>query len=779
MKNYTGWLIDLYAHPKKGVVLWLAGEDGTRHFFSQDFETAFYISGPFPRLREVWKFLRSKPVQLVRTERDDLYDGPQQVLEVRVASMALQAGIFREVNNAFPELTYYDVDVPLHMRYAAAFNVFPTARCKVKVKKNKVTSITALDTPWELDPHLPKLRELKIKPNVDPSHAQPEYLLIQYEKFKYRALLNKPRDLLFLLNGIFRQYDPDVILTSYGDTWLFSHLQKLSEQTGIPFNPNRDTSREVVRRKEVSFFNYGQAHYRGEQVHLLGRWHVDRKNCMTYNDYGLAGAIEQARVTGLPVQEVARRSPGAGISAMQVLTALRRGVLIPHQHQKGEVSKTYNQLFKADRGGLVFEPLLGVFKNVAILDFIMMYPSIMVEYNISPEAVGVDEEDAWEIPELGVKISRRLGLVPETLRPLRDKRVALKRRLKGMKKNKDHPDYRRYKALSNALKWLGVVAYGRLGFANSIFGRINAHEAVTHIGRRILLQAKAIAEDHGFTVLHLYVDSLFLCREDATRPEDFKAVMDEIEAVTRLPIDLEEVYSWMAFVSSQQNPNLPVSNRFFGLQPDGEYKVRGLAVRRGDTCAFAADMQTQALEILSKEKDPDQLIRLVPEVMDMVKENVTDLQNGEIPLEELVVTQTLSRELNEYRVTSALARAAAQLQAVGKNLRMGQHVRYLHTRGKPGVFAWDLPNPPKAGVINIRRYKELLLRAIYEVVQPLGVTNNLLRDWIHGKAGYITPADLITAPKGPIGLELPLFRNVCTFGLERMQASPLIWKRFF
>jgi DNA polymerase elongation subunit (family B) len=122
--------------------------------------------------------------------------------------------------------------------------------------------------------------------------------------------------------------------------------------------------------------------------------------------------IEQARLTGLPVQEIARRSPGAGIAAMQNLTALRNGILVPYQQQKGEIPKTYNQLVASDRGGTVFEPLPGVFRKVAILDFTSMYPSIIVKYNISPETVGMEEEDAFLIPEMGIKISSRAGLVP-------------------------------------------------------------------------------------------------------------------------------------------------------------------------------------------------------------------------------------------------------------------------------------------------------------------------------------------------------------------------------
>ena len=33
-------------------------------------------------------------------------------------------------------------------------------------------------------------------------------------------------------------------------------------------------------------------------------------------------------------------SPGAGIAALQTVTAMRRGVLIPYQQQKGEIPKT-------------------------------------------------------------------------------------------------------------------------------------------------------------------------------------------------------------------------------------------------------------------------------------------------------------------------------------------------------------------------------------------------------------------------------------------------------
>src|SRR5690349_10147597 len=278
MKQYTGWLFDLYEH-KDGITLWLVGEDHKPRSFTQPFSVTFYVGGPFHRLRQLWKFLSQKPVRLSRTQRQELHEGIKDVLEVNISSPSLFDGLFREVNQRFPDLLYYDVDLPLILRYAATFGIFPLGRCHVEVEQGwTISEITSLDTPWELDPELPELRILDIRPDSNPFHDNPQSLCVKFGGFHYHLSLADPRKLLFSLNGILRQFDPDVILTSHGDTWLFTYLESISKQTGIPFNPNRDLGRAVHRKKEISFVNYGQAHYRGEQVHLFGRWHVDDQN---------------------------------------------------------------------------------------------------------------------------------------------------------------------------------------------------------------------------------------------------------------------------------------------------------------------------------------------------------------------------------------------------------------------------------------------------------------------------------------------------------------------
>src|SRR5512145_1926004 len=171
MKEYTGWLFDLYAHPRQGIVLWLVGEDKKPHSFVQPFQITFYVGGPFHRLRQLWKLLSEKPVRLHRSQRRDLHEGMKDVLEINVLHPHLFDGLFKEVYQHFPDLHYYDVDIPLIVRYAAEHGVAPVGLCKIEVEQGwEISRVTALDDPWQLDSRLPELRVLQITPDANPSH---------------------------------------------------------------------------------------------------------------------------------------------------------------------------------------------------------------------------------------------------------------------------------------------------------------------------------------------------------------------------------------------------------------------------------------------------------------------------------------------------------------------------------------------------------------------------------------------------------------------------------
>ncbi|MBE7435602.1 MAG: hypothetical protein HS100_16925 [Anaerolineales bacterium] len=699
MAEAIGWLLDVYAE-EDGITLWLLTDDDKRLHLRMEFDITFYAAGDFNLLRQAWKYLKEKDVKLERTVRRDLFLGERDVMAVTTSNPAGLQKMFGELQRQFPSLDYYDADIPVTLRFIARTNTYLLGRCHVRFDEEWIQSIEPLSSPWEIDPAPIPLRILTLAPDCNPAIRKPKQLHVKYGQREYSLSLDSPRPFLIGLKADLQRLDPDLILTDYGDTWLFPQLGAWSEETGIELNPNRVENRQIMTRKADSYFAYGQVTYRGAQSHLFGRWHIDRKNAMSFGEYGLEGAMEQARVTGIGVQEMARKSPGAGITAMQMLTALCNAVMVPVQKQQVEGTKTLSELIRADHGGLIYQPLIGLHGNVAQIDFSSMYPAIMVKHNISPETVGLESA-----PE---------GLIPKTLRPLLEKRLMLKNILSDL----DPRDCRVeiLKARAVALKWLLVVCFGYLGYKNARFGKIESHEAVTAMSRELMLQAKEVAEDMGFTILHMYVDCLFVQQDGFHKPSEFTPLMNAIEEKTGIPIALEGVFKWVAFLASKRDSRVPVPNQYFGVFQDGTLKYRGIELRRKDTTLWVRKIQLKALKILAHADTPREFADRVPDVMKLVEDAKRDLRIGRVPLDELIVRQRLSRAIEAYKTPSPAARAARQLQSHGRQLFPGQSMEFLFARNLSGVHAVELGIPTDHQSINFKRYFRLLDRAIQSVV---------------------------------------------------------------
>lgn len=737
----SGWLLDVYAADNQGVVLWLLGDDGRRYQLRQRLTTTFYARGPFPRLRELWRFIRRRhmPICLSRTQREDLFDGRLDVMAIE-ADTAVQSRLFRYIQRRFPDLDYYDADIPVSVQYAARFDVSSTLRCRVSVNEGAVLDIAPLDSRWQIDNPPPPLRILTIAPNVDPSHRAPTHLHVGFEGRVIPYSLANGRLLLIGLQAALKRHDPDLILTQFGDTWLFPLLREEAQKAAISFNPSRDKERPCRIKKANSYFTYGMVLHRGEQTYLHGRWHIDIKNALQFNEYDISGILEQARVTGMPVQEMARRSPGAGITVMQMITAVRRGVMVPYTKQQAEQYKSARALLRSDKGGMVYQPQIGLHTNVVEIDFVSMYPSIISLFNISPETVKVNSPHVTVVPELNMPIDQtKRGLLPETLQPILEKRIAIRARLANLTRL----DCRRpsLQSRSAALKWLLVVAFGYAGYKRARFGRIEAHEAITAYSREALLRAKETAEALGYEVVHMYIDGLWVKQKGVKTKAAIQPLLDSIESATGLPIALKGFYKWIAFLPSKLDSRIPVPNRYFGAFETGELKVRGIEMRRHDTPPFVADIQRAVLEQLAQTSGPNDCLLAI---IEMVRGRLAALREKKVAPQLLLVSQILSRPVEAYKVPSPAARAAAQLGEINKQRFPGQRIRFIFTMGHPGVHAWDLPEDVDPDLIDVDRYVDLMLRAVTAVLQPWGIQRGwvdewILRDW-HQVYFYLSPA---------------------------------------
>ena len=756
MPTLYAWLFDAYPSAD-GMTVWFLDGDGRAHALHDRFTPAFYAHGPRQDLHDLCRMLRSRgaPVELRRTERTDLFlDRPLEVLEVGVRIPASLPRLLRQAADFRPRLTYYDADIPLPQRYVLARAAFPLAYCAVEHVGDHVRQIEALDSPWEVDYRLPPLRVMTMRLSGEPRNPARGHrgdLLVGVDGREYGFKRQDSRRLLLGLRHLLERHDPDLLLSAYGDNYILPRLLELSNHYRIPLPLNRHPGLAVEHKSAHSYFSYGRVIFRDEQHLLFGRWHIDRQNAFLADDYGLDGEIEIARMSGLPLQTVARTSTGAGISAMQVATALRRGVLVPWQKRQPEALKTGLDLLAADKGGLVYTPIAGLHEHVAELDFTAMYPSIMVHFNISPETVGTGCCPGEPVPALGTAVCRhRQGLVPETLAPLLEKRARYKALIRQLPDDDRRKEafQRRY----SAHKWLLVTCFGYLGYKNARFGRIEAHEAVTAYGREVLLQAKELVEARGFRVLHLYVDGLWIHKPGALRRPDYPALVEEICAQTGLRIELEGVYRWVAFLPSRVEPRVAVANRYFGAFEDGTLKVRGIEARRHDTPPYIKETQMEMLAILAEGRDAEGFRALLPAAIALASARLHTLRAGEVEPRQLVVTHRLSRQPEEFRARTAAAQATRQLLAAGVRPSPGENLRFLYVPGPEKARPWELIEGSVA--YDRAAYIELFLRAVESLLMPVGVDRKTLDEWLLGNTGYWGPPGVLP-PKG-VDARVPL-----------------------
>jgi DNA polymerase-2 len=269
---------------------------------------------------------------------------------------------------------------------------------------------------------------------------------------------------------------------------------------------------------------------------------------------------------------------------------------------------------------------------------------------------------------------------------------------------------------------LGYVSFGYQGFLHNIFGSIQAHEAITAFGREMLVRAIEAAQDLDFSILAANTDSLFVKQPGYATRQDFQPLVEEINRRTGLSIRLESIFDWIAFLPSKGNPRIGAVNRYFGRMQNRKAKVRGLAQRRYDTPEWIVQVEKEVLALLLTEPNSRKLQDKLPAVVNLVRRRMDDLYQGRVPPMDLIVTRRLSREIERFRGKSEAASAAQQMRARFLPVQVGQKVEYIYVRtGTPGVRAVDYQSWPEDSMIEKQRYCELLMRAIFQLLIPMGI----------------------------------------------------------
>lgn len=602
----------------------------------------------------------------------------------------------------------FNADLGADQMFLYERNLRPLSWVEFTVEGDVVQDIKAVDVCE--DPGL-KVVEIQVEAEYSPLRDfDCRIIRLQLGEHVYEGV---EADILINFKAAYLLQDPDVVLVENGDKYAVEYILYRFQKHMLSFTFGR-IEQGFRTRVGKSYFSYGHVVRRNPSHYLIGRFHIDSSSFM-YREAGLWGIFELAKLTFLPVQKVARLSPGASISNLYVATAYQRGYPIPYKWNMVEDFKSAKRLLEADRGGFIYEPQVGFHTDVAETDFVSLYPHVMVNYNISPETVLCDCCKDNKVPYAGYNIcTKRRGLVPEVIEPL------IKLRIKYKKLHKETGEAR-YKGMADALKWVLVTSFGYTGYKRSRFARIEAHESITSYSRHILQETSKIAEDMGFEVLHGIVDSLWIQKPGITQ-EDVDRLRTRVEERFKIPVKCEGLYRWIVFLPSTINPMAPVPNRYYGVFRSGEIKVRGIELRRGDSPKIVKNFQQEVLEHMSAATTEAEFMARIPQTLKILEAYKRKLQAGQLPLKDLLIEKRINRR--KYRGNNPQKVVLEALARHGVDVHPGERIQYIirDSMAENPAHRYVPLQYPLDDHIDVNKYTELLGKALESIFLPFGYT---------------------------------------------------------
>ncbi|MBM9500528.1 DNA polymerase [Leptospira sp. 201903071] len=705
-----GTLFDIY-HIEDKIHLWVLDKNGESSLFYDFYQPVIYARGEESILKKlVQRLYELKALADIPVYEEKILFYENQtvpVLKLTISRPSVLSKVSRKLYALYGKFDIFHSDIEVPTSYLVEKKLFPLCKLKLsyteKKDGKKIQEIQTLDKIENLDYEVPKFKILSM--TLSQSHRiemKKNSLIFKNADNSWEFPGSDPKELLYRIDRLLKQEDPDIILSSYGDQIIFPYLFSQAQKFKIFPAFDRDgvsPIRRNIQTKGTSFNTYGTIVFRAPSYPLFGRWHIDSENSFVHKEADLLGIVELARLSRLPIQKMARASTGKALTAIETDVALRRGYLVPWQKSAIESPKTALQLLEADKGGLVFQPDITfgmTAENVAQLDFAQMYPSIMVLHNISPECVNCSccENDPTTpvVPGLGYKIcNRRDGIVSEALKHVLERREYYKYVVKN---TNDQRKLLECGLKQSSLKWMLVTSFGYLGYRNAKFGRLESHESVNAFAREKLLTAKEISEERGYVFLHAITDSLFIRKEDSSSfsQDELSSLCAEITAKTSVKIDVDGIYTWLLFPSSSQDPKMPVANRYMGRFASGNLKCRGIGSRRKDIPIFIRNAQKEMLEWMRGKVTIRELIDSEKEILQIFDRYDYQLRSEQVSLEELLVRRSTSKDLEEYEVHGAASLSLLHLKELGIEVQAGEKIRYLVlNRNSKSKDRWYLP----------------------------------------------------------------------------------------
>ncbi|MDO8741020.1 MAG: DNA-directed DNA polymerase [Candidatus Woesearchaeota archaeon] len=539
---------------------------------------------------------------------------------------------------------------------------------------------------------------------------------------KYIEFVDSELELIERFRDTIERYKPELLVGYYSDGFDLPYLEararkykiKLDlgmDHSGIKITVGRKTLAQITGLVHIDIFKFvlkviGRAmetdYYDLDSVanELLGEgkkdveldklaeaWDKDHEKLEEFCKYNLRDSfltysicekvlpnlIELVKITGFPIFDVERMPFSLLVEAYMMKQSKNFNEIIMNRPTHDDIVERKTHSYK---GGFVYEPTPGLYKDIVVFDYRSLYPTIISSHNIDPGMMDCDccEGKAEPTPTEGSEqkhwfCKNRKGFIPSIMEDLITRRM----RIKELIKNKGK--HILLDARSEALKVLSNSFYGYLGFFGARWYNLECAQSVTAWGRYYIHKVIDKAKKDGFNVIYSDTDSVFLTLDGKTKndAEQFSERIN-VDLPGLMELGYEGYYPAGIFVSAKMT-GYGAKKKYALLPEDGKIKIKGFETVRRNWSVVAKETQENVLNIILKENNKEKAFNYVQGV-------IADLKAKKVPLYKVVIYTQMQKEIKGYDSIGPHVAVAKRMEQKGIPVGAGSMIKYVIAKSK-------------------------------------------------------------------------------------------------
>lgn len=366
-------------------------------------------------------------------------------------------------------------------------------------------------------------------------------------------------------------------------------------------------------------------------------------------------------------------------------------------------------------GAFVFQPIPGLYENLAMFDFTSYWPSIIVTYNLSKSTFFKEDKKNSLKVSIGrdktAFFSKKPGFFSQMLSDIIEKR-------KKYKKEYQKDENPITKARSNAYKLLANASYGYQGFFGARYYCPEASAATTSISRDFTKKIIDLINSKKYEVLYSDTDSIAFKLNKHNKKETRELLEDLNKNLPGImELELEDFYKRGIWVS-KRTTEAGAKKKYALIDEKGKLKIRGFETVRRDWCPLSRELQSKVLELILKSGNER-------EALELVKKTIKDLKERRIDRSQIMIHTQLKKPLSEYKSITPHVVAAQKMHELGIPIDIGMLLEYFiaETHEKKDLVREKVKLPDEKGEYNIKYYLEhQIIPAVGNIFEVFGIS---------------------------------------------------------